>query len=76
MWPSGLQAGAGLHSRAHSTIVRGIVSGYDDMRFGAADKLDAGARAAIEAKHGSTLDWPSSDISGGDAVAFIASQLG
>ena len=75
-WWADINSGDPLFSAVHLFGVRGIVSGYDDMRSGAADVLVPAGRAAIEAKLGSTLDWPSSEIGRGDAVALITSLLG
>ncbi|GAC1548067.1 MAG: FAD-dependent oxidoreductase [Vulcanimicrobiaceae bacterium] len=74
-WWTDIQYGDPLFSSVHLLGVRGIVAGYDDMRFGPTDPLDAAARVAIEAKLGSSLDWPASGLTRGDAVALIASKL-
>ena len=75
-WWTDTQFGDPLFASIQMLGVREIVTGYDDMRFGTNDVLTQSDRAAIDEKVGTPLDWPSAQISRGDAASLIASRLG
>ena len=70
-----MQYGDPLYASVQMLGVRGVVAGYDDMRYGATDLLASADRTAIDEKLGSPIDWPSNDISRGDAAMLVASTL-
>jgi FAD-dependent oxidoreductase family protein len=65
-----------LFVAAHMLGVSGIMSGFDDMTLRPNDLLTDQDRRAIENAVGNTLDWPSSELSRGQAVLWLVQTLG
>ncbi|BDE05920.1 FAD-dependent oxidoreductase [Vulcanimicrobium alpinum] len=74
-WWTDVPYGDPLFAAVQMLGVRGIVSGYDDMRYGPHDVLEKADQVAIDERLGSPTDWPSDPITRGDAAQLIASQL-
>lgn len=56
--------------------VNRIVSGEDDMTFHPDDALTAQDKSDIEGAVGQTLDWPTGEMTRGDAAIWLAQELG
>ena len=65
-----------LFVAAHLLGVRGIMSGFDDMTFRAHDLLTGPQRQNIERAAETALQWPSGDLSRGEAAVWLAQALG
>jgi hypothetical protein len=65
-----------LFVAAHLLGVSGIMSGFDDMTLRPHDVLTDQNRRDIQTTVGKTLDWPSGELSRGQAALWLVQALG
>jgi len=64
-----------LFVAAHMLGVSGIMSGFEDMTLRPNDFLTDQERRDIQSKVGSVLDWPSGELSRGQAAMWLIRAL-
>ena len=75
-WWSDITSDMPAFAAVHLLGVNGIASGYDDMSFRSNNLLTSQDQQDIDSSSGVQLNWPTAQMTRGQAAQWVAQQLG